>query len=180
MQDNFTPIDSSLIRNCIDGDRKSQKKLYDVLSPKMYPVCIKFFKKSTDAEDLLQEGFIKLFNNLHKYRGEGSFEGWVRRIFVNTCIQYYRTLKPSSIEASYLQEILPCFDHSALDNLYEKDVIQLTNGLSNGYRTVFSLYAIEGYSHKEISELLGITESTSKSQYLRAKVCIRQMIGERA
>ena len=180
MQDNFTTIDTSLIKNCIAGNRKSQKRLYELLSPKMYPVCLKFFKKSTDAEDVLQEGFIKLFNNLHKYRGEGSFEGWVRRIFVNTAIQYYRSLKPASVDATDIEDSLPCYETSALDNLYEKDVIHLTNDLSNGYRTVFQLYAIDGYSHKEISELLGITESTSKSQYLRAKASIRQMIGKRA
>ena len=180
MQDNFTPIDSSLVKNCIEGNRKSQKKLYELLAPKMYPVCLKFFKKSADAEDVLQEGFIKLFNNLHKYRGEGSFEGWVRRIFVNTAIQHYRSLKPAAVDASDIEDSLPSYETSALDNLYEKDVIQITNGLSNGYRNVFQLYAVEGYSHKEISELLGITESTSKSQYLRAKASIRQMIGKRA
>src|SRR5215217_4800547 len=90
MQENFTPIDSTLIKNCIGGERKSQKKLYELLSPKMYSVCLKFFRKTTDAEDVLQEGFIKLFNNLHKYRGEGSFEGWVRRIFVNSAIEHLR------------------------------------------------------------------------------------------
>ncbi|MCW3106988.1 MAG: sigma-70 family polymerase sigma factor [Segetibacter sp.] len=180
MQNNFTPIDSSLIKNCISGNRKSQKTLYDILSPRMYPVCLKFFKKSIDAEDVLQEGFIKLFNNLDKYRGEGSFEGWVRRIFVNTAIQYYRNQKPAAICAYDYEDALPSSDLSALDNLYEKDVIHFTNKLSNGYRTVFKLYAVEGYSHKEISELLGISESTSKSQYLRAKASIKQMIGKRA
>lgn len=180
MQNTFTPIDISLVKNCISGNRKSQKELYELLAPKLYPICLKFFKKNPDAEDVLQEGFIKLFNNLHKYRGEGSFEGWVRRIFVNTCIQYYRSLKPLAINSSDIEEVLPCFEKSALDNLYEKDVIHLTNELSNGYRTVFSLYAVEGYSHKEISELLGISESTSKSQYLRAKASMRQMIAKRA
>ncbi|GEO11311.1 DNA-directed RNA polymerase sigma-70 factor [Segetibacter aerophilus] len=146
----------------------------------MYAVCLKFFKKSIDAEDVLQEGFIKLFNNLHKYRGEGSFEGWVRRIFVNTAIQFYRVQKPASICAKDFEDVLPCFNASALDNLYEKDVIHTTQELSSGYRTVFNLYAVAGFSHKEISELLGISESTSKTQYLRAKASIRQMIGKRA
>lgn len=180
MQKNFTPIDSSLIKNCILGNRKSQKKLYDLLAPKMYPVCLKFFKKTADAEDVLQEGFIKLFNNLHNYRGEGSFEGWVRRIFVNTSIQYYRSLKPAAICTNDYEDIIPCLSSSALDNLYEKDVIHLTNTLSNGYKTIFKLYAMEGYSHKEIAEMMGISESTSKSQYLRAKASIREMIGKRA
>ncbi|HEX8278915.1 MAG TPA: RNA polymerase sigma factor, partial [Segetibacter sp.] len=149
MQDNFTPIDTSLIKSCISGNRKSQKRLYDLLAPKMYPVCLKFFKRTADAEDVLQEGFIKLYNNLHKYRGEGSFEGWVRRIFVNTSIQHYRSLKPAAVCASECEEVLHCHDASALDNLYEKEVIHFTNTLSKGYRTVFNLYAVEGYSHKE-------------------------------
>lgn len=180
MERNFTPIDSSLIKTCIAGNRRSQKRLYELLAPKMFPVCLKFFKRSTEAEDVLQEGFIKLFNNLHNYRGEGSFEGWTRRIFVNTAIQHYRSLKPTAICADDYDELLPCCNASALDKLYEKDVIQITNALSSGYRTVFNLYAIEGYSHKEISEILGITESTSKSQYLRAKASIREKIGIRA
>jgi RNA polymerase sigma factor (sigma-70 family) len=180
MQENYTPIDSFLISNCIAGHRQSQKKLYEILAPRMYPVCLKFFKKSSDAEDVLQEGFIKLFKNLDKFRGDGSFEGWVRRIFVNTSIQYYRSLKPAAICANEIQEYLPSYEVSALDKLYEKDVIRLTEDLSNGYRTVFKLYAVEGYSHKEISQLLGISESTSKSQYLRAKASIRQKIEKRA
>ncbi len=180
MQNNFTPIESSLIKSCIAGHRKSQRELYELLAPTMYGVCLKFFKKSNEAEDILQEAFIKLFNNLHKYRGEGSFEGWVRRIFVNTSIQHYRSLKPISIDSGDIEDVLPSCETSALDNLYQKDVIRMANHLSNGYRTVFNLYAIEGYSHKEISEMLGITESTSKSQYLRAKACMREMIGKRA
>ncbi|MCW3112475.1 MAG: sigma-70 family polymerase sigma factor [Segetibacter sp.] len=178
--DNFTPIDSTLIKNCIAGNRKSQKKLYELLAPKMYPVCLKFFSRGADAEDVLQEGFIKLFNHLHSYRGEGSFEGWVRRIFVNTAIQYYRSLKPAAIDSDDIEDVLVCSDGSALDNLYAKDLICITRDLSEGYRNVFNLYAVEGYSHKEIAEILGITESTSKSQYLRAKASIRQVIGKRA
>ncbi len=180
MQNDSTPSSYSLITDCIAGNRKSQKKLYESLSPKMFLVCLKFFKKAADAEDVLQDGFVRLFNNLHKYRGEGSFEGWVRKIFVNTAIQHYRSLKPSAICANEVEDILACSRPSAIDNLYEKDVIKLTNELSNGYRTVFQLYAIEGYSHKEISELLNISESTSKSQYLRAKASIRQSIGKMA
>lgn len=180
MDNNFTTIDSTLIKSCIARDRKSQKKLYELLAPKMYPVCLKFFNRAADGEDVLQEGFIKLFNNLHNYRGEGSFEGWVRRIFVNTAIQYYRSLKPAAISSEDIEDVLVSNQGSALDNLYAKDLICITQDLSEGYKNVFKLYAVEGYSHKEISEILGITESTSKSQYLRAKASIRQIIGKRA
>ena len=180
MQETSTPIDSTLIQNCIAGNRRSQKKLYELLSSKMFSVCLKFTRKSCDAEDILQEGFIKLFNNLHKYRGEGSFEGWVRRIFVNTAIQSYRNYRPNILCANDYEDAIPCNAPTPLDCLYEKDLNYFTNELSTGYRTVFQLYAVEGYSHKEISEILEITESTSKSQYLRAKATIRQKIGKRA
>src|SRR3978361_2373480 len=123
MQNNFTPIDFSVIKNCIAGNRKSQKKLYDILAPRMFPLCLKFFKKSTEAEDVLQEGFIKLFNNLHNDRGEGSFEGWVRRIFVNTAIQHYRNQKHFTVCSNDYEDIIESNETSALDNLYEKDVI---------------------------------------------------------
>ncbi|MCW3080983.1 MAG: sigma-70 family polymerase sigma factor [Segetibacter sp.] len=179
MKENSTSPDSSIINSCIAGNRKSQERLYNLLAPKMYAVCLKFFRYNAEAEDVLQEGFIKLFNNLHNYRGEGSFEGWVRRIFVNTSIQFYRTQKPPSICVNDLEEILPSLEISALDNLYEKDVIHFTHQLSKGYRTVFDLYAIQGYSHNQISQILGISESTSKSQHLRAKASMKKLIGER-
>lgn len=180
MEKTSTVIDYSLINNCIAGNRKSQKKLYDLLSPKMFPICLKFFKQRSDAEDVLQEGFIKLFNNLQNYRGEGSFEGWVRRIFVNCAIQHYRREKPSAGCIEDYENAFRCKEQTALDSLYEKDVLQITSNLSTGYRTVFHLYAVEGYSHKEIAGMLSISESTSKSQYLRAKASIRQVIGKRA
>lgn len=180
MCDSSTTFDFSLIKSCIAGNRKSQKKLYDALAPKMFPVCLKFFKRIADAEDVLQEGFIKLFNNLHSYRGEGSFEGWVRRIFVNTAIQFYRNQKPASLSASEYEDAVRCCKASPLDKLYEKDVVHFLNTLSNGYRTVFNLYAVQGYSHREIADMMGISESTSKSQYLRAKAAIRDLVGERA
>jgi RNA polymerase sigma-70 factor (ECF subfamily) len=180
MEKTSTVIEYSLINNCIAGDRKSQKKLYELLSPKMFPICLKFFKQKSDAEDVLQEAFIKLFNNLHKYRGEGSFEGWVRRIFVNCAIQHYRSQKPLAPSVEDYENSLCCKEQSALDSLYEKDVLQITFNLSTGYRTVFHLYAVEGYSHKEIAGMLSISESTSKSQYLRAKASLRQVIGKRA
>jgi RNA polymerase sigma-70 factor (ECF subfamily) len=90
MIDNFTQTETLLIENCIKGNRKSQKELYDIFSSKMYYICLRYAKNQMDAEDILQEGFVKLFNNLHKFRGEGSFDGWVRRIFVNTAIESLR------------------------------------------------------------------------------------------
>lgn len=167
---------SFLIESCIRGERKSQKELYDLFSPKMFAICLKYAKQQMDAEDILQEGFVKLFNNLHKFRGEGSFDGWVRRIFVNTAIEHIRKKLVSTDVGEGLENSVADKHVSVLDKMYEKDLIRSSRTLSEGYRTVFNLYAIEGYSHKEIATQLGITESTSKSQFSRAKALLRSML----
>jgi RNA polymerase sigma factor (sigma-70 family) len=167
---------SSLINDCINGNRKSQKELYNSFAPAMYAICLRYSRNQMDAEDILQNGFIKLFNNLHKYRGEGSFEGWVRRIFVNSAIEHIRDKKINVTVDIASQEFIPYTHVSALDTLYQKDLIKKADALSDGYRTVFKLYAVEGLSHKEIAEYLGISESTSKSQYSRAKAILRDII----
>jgi RNA polymerase sigma factor (sigma-70 family) len=168
--------ESSLIENCINGNRKSQKQLYDMYSPKMFSVCLRYSKNQMDAEDVLQDGFVKLFNNLHRFRGEGSFDGWVRRIFVNTAIEHIRRKNLNTTCGEGLENSVVDKQQNALDNLYEKDLIRTSMTLSEGYRTVFNLYAVEGYSHKEIASQLGITESTSKSQFSRAKALLRNII----
>ncbi len=165
-----------LIQDCISGNRKSQKELYDMFSSKMFGICLKYAKNQMDAEDILQEGFVKLFNNLSKFRGEGSFEGWVRRIFVNSAIEHLRRKNLNTTVSEGLENSVKDKQKSALDNLYEKDLMITTSTLSDGYRTVFNLYAIEGYSHKEIAQQLGITESTSKSQFSRAKAILRNIL----
>ena len=166
----------SLIEECISGNRKKQKELYNLFAPAMYAICLRYSKNSMDAEDILQNGFIKLFNNLHKYRGEGSFEGWVRRIFVNSAIEHLRDKKQQVTVDIDTQEQLVYNNVSALDKLYQKDLLKTTEVLSDGYKTVFRLYAIDGLSHKQIAEYLGISESTSKSQYSRAKAILRNLI----
>jgi RNA polymerase sigma-70 factor (ECF subfamily) len=168
--------ESDLINGCIEGNRVMQEELYRRLSPKMYAVCLRYATNTEEAQDILQEGFIKVFKKLGSFRGDGSFEGWVRRIFVNTAIEHFRRrryLQPvtekeeNSIEGKHL---------SALDDLAEKDILALIQQLSPGYKTVFNLYVIEGYSHKEIGDLLGISEGTSKSQLSRAKVILQEMV----
>lgn len=171
-----TPSESYLIQNCINGDRKSQKELYDMFASKMYTVCLRYAKNQMDAEDVLQEGFVKLFNNLHRFRGEGSFDGWVRRIFVNTAIEHLRRRTLNTTGSEGIENSIKDKQQNGLDNLYEKDLISTANTLSEGYRTVFTMYAIEGFSHKEIAAQLGITESTSKSQYSRAKAILREVL----
>ncbi len=169
-------LESQLIENCIKGERKSQKALYDMYSSKMFSICLRYCKNNMDAEDVLQEGFVKLFNNLHRFRGDGSFDGWVRRIFVNTAIEHIRRKSLNTTVGEGLENSVADKQQNALDNLYEKDIINSSLILSDGYRTVFNLYAIDGFSHKEIAAKLGITESTSKSQFSRAKALLRNII----
>jgi RNA polymerase sigma factor (sigma-70 family) len=176
MTGTFTLTESRLIENCINGNRKSQKDLYDMYAPKMFAICLRYTKNQMDAEDTLQEGFVKLYNNLHRFRGEGSFDGWVRRIFVNTAIEHIRKKNLNITSGEGLENSIADRHKSALDNLYEKDIIKSSMDLSEGYRTVFNLYAVEGFSHKEIANRLGITESTSKSQFSRAKAILRNVI----
>ena len=153
-----------------------QQLLYKNLSPKMYGVCLRYAGNENDANDILQEGFIKVFRNLEKFRSEGSFEGWVRRIFVNTAIEQYRK-KVKLYNVTEVQEnTLEDTNLDALDNLATKDIMKVVNELSPGYKAVFNLHVIEGYSHKEIASLLGITEGTSKSQLARAKGVLKKSL----
>jgi len=168
--------ETDLIEGCIKGDRKMQYELYQRFAPKMYGVCLRYAANAEEAEDMLQEGFVKVFRKLDSFRSEGSFEGWVRRIFVNTAIEHFRRknyLQPitereeATVEGSYL---------SVLDNLAERDIIGLVQQLSPGYRTVFNMYVIEGYTHREIADALGISEGTSKSQLSRAKLILQDLV----
>jgi RNA polymerase sigma-70 factor (ECF subfamily) len=170
--------ESDLINGCIEGNRQMQEELYRRFSPRMYAVCLRYAVNTEEAEDILQEGFIKVFKKLTSFRSEGSFEGWIRRIFVNTAIEHFRRkryLQPvtekeeNTIEGKYL---------SVLDEMAEKDILALVQQLSPGYRTVFNMYVVEGYSHKEIAEMLDISEGTSKSQLSRAKVILQEMVRE--
>ncbi len=175
-QSNQNITESDLISGCIDGNRRMQEELYRRFSPRMYAVCLRYAGNVEEAEDILQEGFIKIYKKLGSFRSEGSFEGWIRRIFVNTAIEHFRRkryLQPvtekeeSTLEGNYL---------SVLDNLAERDILELVQQLSPGYRTVFNMYVVEGYTHKEIGDILGISEGTSKSQLSRAKVILQQMV----
>ena len=168
--------DSDLIRGCMESDRRMQEELYRRFSPRMYAVCLRYAGNAEEAEDILQEGFIKVFRKLDSFRNEGSFEGWRRRIFVNTAIEDFRRKKyllpvtekeENTIEGKYT---------SVLDEMGAKDIMALVQELSPGYRTVFNMYVVEGYTHKEIADQLGISEGTSKSQLSRAKVILQDMV----
>lgn len=168
--------ESDLINGCINGNRRMQEELYRRFSPRMYAVCLRYAGTAEEAQDILQEGFIKVFKKLNTFRGEGSFEGWIRRIFVNTAIEHFRRKKymqpvtekeENTLEGNYL---------TILDDLAERDIMALVQQLSPGYRTVFNMYVVEGYTHKEIGDMLNISEGTSKSQLSRAKVILQEMV----
>lgn len=176
---NHIPSESDLIKGCIEGDPQMQRMLYERFSSIMYTVCLRYSDNIEDANDVMQEGFMKVFKSLSKFRAEGSFEGWVRRIFINTSIEHYRK-KVKLYKVSEVQEnTIEDNDLSALDTLATKDVLNLINELSPGYKQVFNMHVIEGYSHKEIADLLGITEGTSKSQLARAKGVLKKIIETR-
>lgn len=175
-QSNHIPSENDLIQGCIDGDRQMQEHLYKRFASKMYGVCLRYVANADDANDILQEGFIKVYKNLDKFRREGSFEGWVRRIFVNTAIEQFRK-KVKLYNVDEVQEnTIEDKELSALDLLATKDIINIVNELSPGYKAVFNLHVIEGFSHKEIADMLGITEGTSKSQLARAKGVLKKIV----
>lgn len=153
-----------------------QRLLYRQFSPKMYGVCLRYCENEDDANDVLQEGFIKVYRSLAKFRGEGSFEGWIRRIFINTAIEHYRK-KVKTYNVTEVQEnTIEDTDLNIFSNLAVKDILGIIDKLSPGYKQVFNMHVIEGYSHKEIAEILGITEGTSKSQLARAKGVLKKII----
>ncbi len=165
-----------LIEGCLAGNRRMQEALYSRFSPRMYAVCLRYAGSSEEAEDILQEGFIKIFKKMDSYRGDGSFEGWIRRIFVNTAIEHFRRKRYLMPVTEKEENTLEGKYTSALDDLGAKDLMALVQELSPGYRTVFNMYVVEGYTHKEIAEILGISEGTSKSQLSRAKVILQEMV----
>ncbi len=168
-------INQEILEGCMAGRRDCQEALYNHFAPVMFGLCLRYSKDYHAAEDLLQEGFIKVFNKLDRYRGDGSFEGWLKRIFINTAIEYYRKAKqfiPVDIEEAKME----IHDDKAIDKLAHNELLKLIQKLPTGYRTVFNLYAIEGYTHREVASMLGISEGTSKSQLARARTILQRSV----
>jgi RNA polymerase sigma factor (sigma-70 family) len=166
-----------MLAGCLKNNAAAQEALYSRFSPRMLGVCYRFAKNREDAEDMLQDGFIKVFTQIHQYRNEGALEGWIRRIVVHTCINILKKNKKFSdsvdiIHANSIhvkEEVIPSI-------MQAKQVVECIRTLPLGYRTVLNLYAIEGYSHKEIADMLDIEESTSRSQYTRAKAMLEEIL----
>lgn len=165
----------SILYGCLLGKKSEQEQLYHNFAPKMFAVCLRYASDYHNAEDLLQDGFVKVFNRLNKYNGLGSFEGWMKRIFINTALDKYH--KEKQYRCVPLDE---CFQKGiqaeVLQDLYKNDLIQLIQSLPPGYRKVFNLYVVDGYNHNEIAKLLNITTGTSKSQLARARNLLKQRI----
>lgn len=170
--------EEKLIEKCKKGNRKAQKYLYDKYSSVMFGICIRYSKNLNDAEDILQEGFIKIFGYINSYEGKGSFEGWMKRIMVNTAITFYhKNLKHKyHDDISELQETINTDSNWQDSDFTHDELLRIIQTLPDGYRNIFNLYAIEGYKHKEIAQMLEIDVSTSKSQYHRAKKIIRNKL----
>ncbi|MBK9175361.1 MAG: RNA polymerase sigma factor [Flavobacteriales bacterium] len=163
------PTERELIKGCLAGDRRSQEALYARYARRMYAVCLRYARHELEAQDLMQEGFIRVFEKLKDFRMEGSLEGWVRRIMVHTAINQYR--RKSFQQERFGLERLPedPVEADALGVLGAEELLGMVSSLPDGYRIVFNLFAIEGYDHAEIAEMLGCGESTSRSQLAKAR-----------
>ncbi len=166
-----------LLQGCIKNDASAQQELYQRYSPKMLSVCYRYAKTREDAEDMLQEGFIKVFSQISKFEKRGSLEGWILRIIVHTCINHLKKNKKFNdhVDLAYAGNIVIREDYIP-SIIQAKQIVETIRSLPIGYRTVLNLYAIEGFSHKEIGQLLDIEESTSRSQYTRAKSMLEEIL----
>ena len=165
---------------CKDGKRDAQKRLFDTLAPKMMAVCLRYMGNREDAEDVLQEGFVTLFTKLESYNGSGSFEGWARKVFVNTALMHLRKNDVLGVSDD-IEEARSLFTEEAtpLQKMGYKELMDLISSLPPDARTVFNMYVAEGYSHKEIAATLGCTEATSRSKLQRARLQLQEMISKR-
>ena len=165
--------ESALVKRCINGDQKAQQVLFDRFAPKMLAVCIRYAKDVVQAEDVLQSAFIKVFTKLDSFNG-GSLEGWIRRIMVNTALDEIRKNKKRTQNVTIdAVEFKVESNNFIVEELQAEDLMKIISCMPEGYKVVFNMFAIEGYSHKEIAEQLEISENTSKSQYSRAKAYLR-------
>ncbi|MBL0357777.1 MAG: RNA polymerase sigma factor [Chitinophagaceae bacterium] len=172
--------EEQLIRACISEDAASQKEVFTRYGSRMLGVCHRYARTAADAEDILQDAFIKVFDKLHQFKFEGSFEGWIRKIVVNTALKKY-TLTRYEKEVNGIENISKyesAEDPSAYTHLSQKDLLVLINQLPDGYRMIFNLHVMEGYQHEEIADMLGIQPGTSRSQLVKARNMLQKQIIE--
>jgi RNA polymerase sigma factor (sigma-70 family) len=172
----YRTSESNLIQGCLKRDRNAQKHLYDLYSSKMYTLSYRYVRDPMDAEDILITAFTKVFDKIGQFKQEGSFEGWIRRIVVNEALTFLRKSRSMYVETDLDQADREPDYASLADHLVEEDLLKMIQELPTGYRVVFNMYALDGYSHKEIAEHLGITENTSKSQLSRARTYLQKLL----
>jgi len=169
--------EEAILKGCLQNDPAAQKELYNRYSPKMLSVCYRFAHNREDAEDMLQEGFIKIFSQMHTFGNRGAFEGWIRRIIVHTCINILKKNKKFNESVEIIHATGAMVREESVPSIVQaKQIVECIRMLPIGYRTVLNLYAIEGYSHREIGMMLDIEESTSRSQYTRAKAMLEEIL----
>jgi RNA polymerase sigma factor (sigma-70 family) len=169
--------EEAIIKGCIKNQATAQRELYLQYSPKMLAVCYRYAHNREDAEDMLQEGFIKVFTQLERFEHRGSFEGWIRKIMVHTCINILKKNKKFNESVDLIHAHSLALKEDSIPALVQvKQIVECIRMLPTGYRTVLNLFAIEGYSHREIAQLLDIEESTSRSQFTRAKAMLEELL----
>lgn len=170
--------EEQLIKACIKEDAACQKEVFNRFSSRMLGVCYRYARNAEDAEDILQDAFIKVFDKMHQFKFEGSFEGWIRRIVVNTALKKYTLTRYAKEISGYdvKDKDESALEPSAYSHLTQKELMELVNNLPDGYRMVFNLYVIEGYQHDEIAEMLGIQPGTSRSQLVKARMMLQKQI----
>ena len=169
--------EKQLIDKCLLGDRNAQRTLYELYSNKMMGVCMRYCKDKEKAKDLLHDGFLKVYTHLDGFEGKGSFEGWMRRIMVNTALEFLRKKNDEGYNLDIEEAFtLTSSDYGALEMMQADELLKVIQKLPDTYRTTFNLFVIEGYSHKEIADSMKITESSSRVYLTRAKQMIQQML----
>jgi len=167
---------AEIIKGCKAGKRKSQELLYNRYSAKMYGICLQYTKNTTEAEDVLQDGFIKIFQSIKQFRGEGSLEGWMRKVIINIALQKFRKQNLLFPVSDIFETAGDLNYDNLISDLSSADLLKIIQDLPPRYRLVFNLYAIEGYKHKEIAEKLGIETGTSKSNLARARSILQKKV----
>ena len=176
----YNLTESDLIKECLKNNDKAKEELYVRFEKKMFGVCMRYAKNKMEAEDILHDGYLKVLNNLHSFRGDGPLGGWIRRIMVNTALNHCRDNSHfnSSIEIENIEDDEADNNKDIVGNISANEMIKYIQELPRGYRTVFNLFAVEGYSHKEIGDMLNISENTSKTQLLMARKALQKRINK--
>lgn len=169
--------DATLIIECVNGNPRAQRLLFDKFARKMFSVCLRYAKNEEQAEDVLQDGFVKVFGKLKDFKNEGSLEGWIRRIMVNTALDQIRK-NNKQLGDTNIDDVGYKIENNdfIVESMMADDLMKMVQAMPDGYKVVFNMFAIEGYSHSEIADTLGISENTSKSQYSRARAYLRERL----